>query len=126
MSKEYDTLVFIGRFQPLHMGHVAVINQALSLANQVVIVVGSAFSSRSPKNPFTFAERKDMIEATFHSAACYEQRLKVVPVSDTKNDDRWITSVRRAVGGAFSKTGKIGLIGFGKDESSYYLKLFPD
>ena len=126
MSKEYDTLVFIGRFQPLHMGHVAVINQALSLANQVVIVVGSAFSSRSPKNPFTFAERKEMIENTFHSHACYEQRLKVVPVSDTKNDDRWITSVRRAVGSAFSKTGKIGLIGFGKDESSYYLKMFPD
>ena len=126
MSKEYDTLVFIGRFQPLHMGHVAVINQALSLANQVVIVVGSAFSSRSPKNPFTFAERKDMIEQTFHSEVYYRETLKVVPISDTKNDDRWITSVRRAVGSAFPSVGKVSLIGFGKDESSYYLKLFPD
>lgn len=127
MSKEFDTLVFIGRFQPLHMGHVAVINQALSLANQVVIVVGSAFSSRSPKNPFTFEERKLMIETTFHSEVFYHQSLKVVPVSDTKNDDRWIASVRRVVLEAFyPSTGKIGLIGFGKDESSYYLRMFPD
>lgn len=128
MSKyDYDTLVFIGRFQPLHMGHMAVIKQALTLAEHVIIVVGSAYSSRSPKNPFTFAERKAMIEQAFHSEVSYENRLSVVPVSDTKNDDRWITSVRRAVLSITPEVHeRIGLIGFGKDESSFYLKMFPD
>ena len=91
-----DALVFIGRFQPFHNGHKAVIEAALEKAEQVVIVVGSSFAARNIRNPFSFEERKAMIEACFtepqHSTYKGAQgnikmsRIKVVPVSDYPYD----------------------------------------
>lgn len=39
---QFDYLVFIGRFQPFHLGHKSVIDQALTLAKDVIILIGSA------------------------------------------------------------------------------------
>ena len=55
------TAVLIGRFQPFHLGHLALLQQALRTAQQVVVVLGSAFQARSPKNPFTWQERQSLI-----------------------------------------------------------------
>ncbi len=38
---DFDCLVFIGRFQPPHLGHLAVIHEALKRARQVIVLVGS-------------------------------------------------------------------------------------
>lgn len=118
----FDTLVFIGRFQPFHNGHKAVVDTALQKAKEVVLVVGSSFQARSTKNPFTFEERKAMIESVYPN----DSRLKVVPVMDYPYDDNaWVSAVQDVVNKA--KTGtKTGLIGHSKDHSSYYLKIFPD
>lgn len=125
-DKKYDALVFCGRFQPLHNGHKAVIDRALEMAKEVVIVVGSSFQARSTKNPFTFEERKAIIKAVFT-----QDSVKVVPVMDYPYDDNaWVSAVQNAVKGALSSTWsdfpkKVGLIGHSKDHSSYYLKIFP-
>ena len=50
----FDYLVFIGRFQPFHLGHWQVVNTALSQAQQVIVLVGSSFQPRSTRNPWTF------------------------------------------------------------------------
>ena len=41
MHAAYEHLIFIGRFQPPHNGHLQVILHALTLAQSVVVVVGS-------------------------------------------------------------------------------------
>ena len=92
MTKQFDVLVTVGRFQPFHNGHKAVIEAALEQAKEVVVVVGSSFAARSIRNPFTFEERKAMIEATFpdETMEIYStfgapqeiRRLHIVPVSD--------------------------------------------
>lgn len=127
MKNEFDTLVFIGRFQPFHNGHKAVVDQALEKANEVVIVVGSSFSARTIRNPFTFEERKAMIKAVFP-----QDNVQVVPVSDYPYDDnKWIAAIQNVVAGAMAHRGwsdfppKVGLIGHSKDSTSYYLKIFP-
>lgn len=122
---EFDTLVFIGRFQPFHKGHRSVIQTAVESAKrEVIIVVGSSFASRSMRNPFTFEERKAMIKAEFP-----QEKVKVVPVMDYPyNDNKWIAAIKRAVHGAMDYTPdpyNIGLIGYSKDDTSYYLKIFP-
>jgi bifunctional NMN adenylyltransferase/nudix hydrolase len=38
----HDYLVFIGRFEPLHNGHLAVLRHALVLADKVIVLIGSA------------------------------------------------------------------------------------
>lgn len=126
MNKPYDALVFCGRFQPFHNGHKAVIDRALTLAEEVVVVVGSSFQPRSINNPFTFSERKLMIKTQYPG-----KQVKVIPVSDYPYDDTaWVGAVQNAVTGALTSSWtdfpkKIGLIGHSKDSSSYYLKIFP-
>lgn len=120
----FDALVFIGRFQPFHNGHKAVVEAALEKAKEVIVVVGSSFASRNVRNPFTFQERKDMIKAVFPT-----DRVKVVPVSDYPYDDnKWIAAIQNVVHGAINWSAdpvKIGLIGHKKDHTSYYLNIFP-
>ena len=60
-NKKYDTIVYIGRFQPLHNAHVEIIRRAKSLADNLVIIIGSANQPRTYKNPFTTEERVAMI-----------------------------------------------------------------
>lgn len=125
----FDYLVFIGRFQPFHLGHWQVVNTALSQAQQVIVLVGSSFQPRSTRNPWTFKEREQLIRGAFPEST--QSRLKVLPiVDDMYNDQNWIARVQQAVqsvveGDAQPSTPRIGLIGHSKDETSYYLSLFP-
>lgn len=138
MKKEYDALVFIGRFSPLHLGHIEVIKEALDRAERVIVLVGSAFQPRNARNPWTFEERRQMIVGAFPNQFVYSQeshynRLIVKPLSDYPYDDnKWKASVRSLVSASIVTGGwkdyppKIGLIGHNKDHTSYYLKMFPD
>ncbi|WP_294035481.1 bifunctional nicotinamide-nucleotide adenylyltransferase/Nudix hydroxylase [uncultured Moraxella sp.] len=123
---EFDYLVFIGRFQPFHQGHQHVVQLALNYAKQVIILVGSANSPRTPKNPFTASERTAMILGSF--APTDAARIHCVGIHDaTYNDNKWLIGVQKAITDATASTinPKIAIIGHAKDDSSYYLALFP-
>lgn len=133
MKYEFDALVFIGRFSPFHNGHKAVIDVAIQKAKEVIVVVGSSFAARDIRNPFTFEERKAMIQSVYPSE-CWSVpgapgRLKVVPVADYPYDDnKWVAAVQNVVHGALSWSAnpiRVGLIGHEKDGTSFYLKIFP-
>ncbi len=134
----YDYLAFVGRFQPFHLGHKQVVDAALETAGTVILLIGSANVARSQRNPFTYEERAAMINAIYrHEIAT--KKLVLRPIDDfTYNDMAWTSAVQRQVtdvvrelenpGDAsedISQT-RIGLTGFGKDGSSFYLKMFPE
>jgi bifunctional NMN adenylyltransferase/nudix hydrolase len=123
-THDFDALVSIMRCQPFHLGHKAIIDEALRRAKEVIVVVGSSFAARNIRNPFTFEERRAMIKAVFP-----QDNVKVVPVTDYPYDDsKWIAAVQNVVHGAISWSAdpiRIGLIGHEKDGTSYYLKIFP-
>lgn len=127
---DFDVLAFIGRFQPFHNGHKAVVEQALTRAKKVAIVLGSHDQPRNPRVPFTTAERVEMISAVFPQEVA-DGRIQFVPVVDhTYNMDRWIASVQAGVSVVANRPFtpdpvRIGLIGHSKDASSFYLKSFP-
>lgn len=122
MTKQYDAIVFIGRFQPFHNAHKETLVRARSLAKKVFVVVGSSFQPRTYKNPFTFAERGWMIDA-------YAD--EVIPMRDSMyNDQAWAIRVQTEIDRvSYEHFGpdkiKIGIIGHEKDETSFYLKMFP-
>lgn len=134
MSRKYSHLVFIGRFQPFHIGHLEVIQSALKQADHVIVLVGSSFQPRTEKNPWSFIERSQMI---YDALGPLGARVKVMPLRDQKyNDQKWAVGVQNQVNEAIRQSiveedgiepqsVKIGLIGHTKDESSYYLKMFP-
>ncbi|HDJ89497.1 MAG TPA: nicotinamide-nucleotide adenylyltransferase, partial [Thermoprotei archaeon] len=53
--------LFIGRFQPFHLGHFYALKWILSKVDEVIIGIGSAQVSYTIKNPFTLGERIEMI-----------------------------------------------------------------
>lgn len=120
----FDTAVLIGRFQPFHTGHAALLQKALESAPQVLVVLGSSHRARSAKNPFTWEERAAMISKVVDPKASV--RLHFLPVRDYYDDRRWSAAVTRAVQGKSAPGDRIALIGHVKDVSSYYLKLFPE
>ncbi|MCL1859952.1 MAG: bifunctional nicotinamide-nucleotide adenylyltransferase/Nudix hydroxylase [Proteobacteria bacterium] len=123
----FDAAILIGRFQPFHNGHAALLKQALEMADRALVVLGSSFRARNAKNPFTWEERAAMIAASVDEAEA--RRILFVPVRDYYNDARWAAAVEEAVRTAMEKQGlaapRIALAGFHKDASSDYLKLFP-
>lgn len=123
MSKPYGTIMLIGRFQPFHNAHLEIIKRCTALTSQLVIVAGSAKQPRTYKNPFTFEERARMIKA---ATAGLSLNVYVEPNVDTiYNDQAWAVRVQ----GIHSKYQCLGtktaIIGHKKDDSSFYLDMFP-
>lgn len=121
---KFDYLVFIGRFQPFHLAHMQTIEIALQQSHYVVLALGSAQMERNIKNPFLAIEREQMILSNF--SLDEQKRIKFVHVVDVYNDEKWVKQVKSLVNGVIERNSKVGLIGHFKDESSYYLKLFPE
>ena len=123
MSRKYDTLVLIGRFQPIHNAHLEIIKRATALCNQLVIVTGSAAQPRTYKNPFTSAERAQMIK---YAAGGLSMLISVEENPDTiYNDQAWAVRVQALVSKHTKPGDKVGIIGHKKDDSSFYLDMFP-
>ena len=121
--KKYDTLVLIGRFQPLHSAHLEIIKRATALTDQLVIIVGSANQPRTYKNPFTFDERRAMIKS---ATAGLNMQVHVEANTDTiYNDQAWAVRVQGIVSKYRTLGGAVGIIGHKKDDSSFYLDMFP-
>ena len=128
---KYDFLVFVGRFRPFHSGHKKVVDEALKLGKNVIILIGSAFRSRTIRNPWTEAEVMLMIDAVYKGPE--RRRIILLPIKDVLyNDDAWIKNVQTVVNGVITSRHesphiepRVALIGHEKDETSYYLKLFP-
>lgn len=129
MSKMHTLAIFIGRFQPFHVGHMDVVENALAQSDSLLILVGSSYRPRSWKNPFLYNERVSFIREATRGAA---KPVATLPLVDTLYNDRaWTTNVRTAVTLHMRKVGldpdqtKILLVGLEKDKSSQYLNWFP-
>ncbi len=125
---KYDYLIFIGRFQPFHLGHESVIRKALELSDKVIVLVGSAYQPRTVRNPWDFNEREMFMRSVFSEEE--NRRILAFPLLDyTYNNQLWIKSVQQLVAGVvhnkIASKPKIGLIGHQKDNTSDYLTQFP-
>lgn len=123
MTKKYDTLILIGRFEPFHDAHLRLVHRATPLCRQLILIVGSANQPRTYKNPFTFAERYAMIKA---ATGGLNVQIQIEPNIDTiYNDQAWAVRVQAIVAKHTKPGEKIGIIGHKKDPSSFYLDMFP-
>ena len=114
----YDTAVVIGRFQIPHKAHIDLLKEAKTIAENVFVLIGSVDIPRNIKNPFTFSERVKMLSGALGNTQGYT----FVGVRDSPYDDvSWVSRVIEVVPSA----GRICLIGHKKDESSFYLGMFP-
>lgn len=126
---KYDYAIVIGRFQPIHLGHVRLIKNALEMADEVIVCIGSANAPRTPRNPFSYEERQKLIRAEFPVGT----KLEFIALDDMLyNDGAWVKQVHYKVNTVILRqsrdpdTVSIALSGYEKDATSYYLKYFPE
>lgn len=69
MSKPYKAALVVMRGQMFHNGHVSLLEDAIALADTVVVYLGSSNKPRSVKNPFTFSERAGIVHNWYNNEA---------------------------------------------------------
>ena len=82
--------LLVGRFQPFHRGHLAVVRQVRDGRPDVPLLVGigSAQESYTWKNPFTAGERFEMIARAVEEAEL--DRVEIVPIVDIQRHSIWV------------------------------------
>lgn len=120
----HDYALYIGRFQPFHTGHLSSIRYALSIAKKMIIAIGGDHLSSSPVDPWTAPERKKMI---FQSLTTQERkRVKFIFIRDRLyNESLWKENIVNEVALITRKNADIIITGHERDQTSYYLKNFP-
>lgn len=89
--------VFIGRFQPIHKGHLHTIKQILEKGEEIIIVIGSSQYSHTPDNPFTGGERVMLIKQALLDEAIPLDRVDIVPLADINIHPLWIAHMKSFV-----------------------------
>ena len=87
------TALFVGRFQPFHIGHLNDIKWILERYDKVIIVIGSSQESNTEKNPFTVEKRKKMIENTLKNEKIEKDVYEIIEIPDAHDDEKWTKSI---------------------------------
>ncbi len=85
----------IGRYQPFHNGHLAVVREIAAEADELLIGVAAAADSGTAKNPFTAGERNEMIRLALDGAGLGPYR--VIDLPDIHNPPVWANYVAALV-----------------------------
>ncbi|PJC53891.1 MAG: hypothetical protein CO029_00355 [Candidatus Magasanikbacteria bacterium CG_4_9_14_0_2_um_filter_41_10] len=88
--------LYIGRFQPFHLGHVYALGQIVE--PEITIGIGSSQYSRTDNNPYTYEERKRMLESI-----PFEKKMEILPIPDIHDEEQWVEHVIRI-------TGPVGIV----------------
>lgn len=115
MNKDNTLAVIIGRFQPLHNGHVDLIQEALANHDQVLLLVGSVNRETNFNNPLTPEERFALIQGQFPE----ESSLIVRGLKDKPTDDEWVEEVTANVMNIEEDPSKVVIYTSEKDEEFY-------
>ncbi len=82
--------LFIGRFQPFHIGHLSVL-QTMDQDNEIdeiIIMIGSADKSGTFDNPFSFEKRAEMIRSIL-----IKKPFQIIALPDGQNHDKWFENL---------------------------------
>ncbi len=88
--------LFIGRFQPLHNGHLHDIKKAIEFSDKIIVGIGSSQEKDTRDNPFSFEERKEMIEKIIKKENL--DNIEILAIPDINDDAKWVGHVVSIVG----------------------------
>lgn len=83
--------IFIGRFQPLHNGHINIIRQALDENEFVIVIIGSK-NKNDDRNPFSYEIRKDFILSSIS-----DPKLVVDGLDDFGDYKKWCDELNKVI-----------------------------
>lgn len=117
--------ILIGRFQPFHNAHLELTRFGLKNAEKLFIIVGSANSAPTVKNPWSAETRQRLI--TLSLTREEKKRITFFHAKDYKDNEVWETAIKNTLEKVIPNDldDETILIGHRKDTSSFYLDSFP-
>lgn len=110
---------YCGRFNPIHIGHEAVIGEMLRIFGPARsrVIVGSANTSQSLRHFFSYEERRSLIKAVF-------PYLMTMPLGDFPfSDDEWIVALDDLLISSGMDPNKTVFFGGCEEDIVFFLKL---
>ena len=88
---------FIGRFQPFHLGHLSVVQDIDQRddVDEILIGIGSSQHQGTKKNPYSFEQRKEIIEKSLKDIL---KKKKIFAIPDVNDNQAWVDHVVKIVG----------------------------
>lgn len=80
--------LFIGRFQPFHLGHLSVVKLIEKEVDEIIIGVGSAQKKFTAYDPFLLEERIAMIESSIKDSV--KKKYYIIGINDIDNYPKWV------------------------------------
>ena len=87
--------LLIGRFQPFHLGHLDAVLFGLARVDGLSICIGSSNKYNEKKNPFSAAERREMILSSIEPSIA--SRIKIFNIPDVNNHEKWTFEIDQIV-----------------------------
>ena len=86
--------LILGRFQPLHMGHLSLFEAVIDDGYELLVGIGSSIEKRTENNPYSSNERSKMIKAVLSN---YECKYKIYEIPDINNNDLYVKHLENIV-----------------------------
>ena len=86
--------LILGRFQPLHMGHLSLFETVIDNGDELLICIGSSNEERTDNNPYTSSERIKMVEAVLSNYNC---KYTIFEIPDINNNDLYVKHLESIV-----------------------------
>lgn len=86
-----DRALYVGRFQPYHLGHHEVIKKIAKEVDELIVGIGSAQKSHTVSDPFTGGERVMMVSRSLMELDII---YYVIPIADVDRHSIWVSHIR--------------------------------
>lgn len=83
--------LFIGRFQPFHLGHLLILQRLSTQYSEFIIGIGSSQYQNTCDNPFSEEERRQMITKSLDNVGIHKYRIVAIP--DIHDPPQWVDHV---------------------------------
>ena len=93
-----DVALFIGRWQPLHHGHIYCIYRILESHKKLKIGIGSSQLSKTKNDPFTSEERIKFINTALEKRKISKNKYEIYEIPDIFNAQKWVDHVEILIG----------------------------
>jgi bifunctional NMN adenylyltransferase/nudix hydrolase len=129
---DYDAVIVIQRSNPPTNAHVRNVKAAATVGRFAISVKGSAYHPRRARDPLTDDEVEFTWKEIFRDDPVVRDKLRFARVRDYFDNEKWKRNVDKEVNAILEAQGiprskaRVAILGHSKDETSFYLSMFPD